>query len=53
MHTIVRYGDIIGIAAAGIALAAAGAPTGVWIAWGVCAVIVAAARTYRHHLNRK
>jgi hypothetical protein len=56
MNPIVRYGDLLAVAAGGITLAAASVAGEVdplwWILWGVCAAIVAGARVYRGRLGR-
>ncbi|WP_405799256.1 hypothetical protein [Streptomyces sp. NBC_01506] len=56
-QTLIRYGDVIAVAAGGITIAAAGilapAHPAVWIAWAVAAMAVAAARLYRHQLRRR
>ncbi|MFD7068500.1 hypothetical protein ACFV97_14895 [Streptomyces sp. NPDC059913] len=53
---IVRYGDLLAVAAGGATLAAASAAGDVdplwWILWGVFAAIVAGARIYRSRLDR-
>lgn len=53
---IVRYGDVIAVAAGGITLAAASVLGDVapawWIVWAAGAVTVAGARVYRGRLDR-
>ncbi|MYU24743.1 hypothetical protein [Streptomyces sp. SID8352] len=54
---LVRYIDVIAIAAGGVALAVAaalGRPAGGWwIAWAVVVVLVAGSRLYQRRLNRR
>ncbi|MBB5935627.1 hypothetical protein [Streptomyces zagrosensis] len=57
MNPIVRYGDVITVAAGGATLAAATAASEVapvwWILWAVSAATVAGARSYRSRLVRQ
>ncbi|MEU0691563.1 hypothetical protein [Streptomyces uncialis] len=42
----------VGVAAGGVLLAVAGAATGWWIAWAVCAAATIAAVAYMVHIDR-
>jgi hypothetical protein len=57
MKKLIRYGDVLTVAAGGITLAAAGVLAPVhpawWAGWGAAALVVTASQWYRHRLARQ